>query len=394
MTAASSAPASGRGGGDSGAVRITAVEDACGLDAFIRFPVGLYRGHAGYAAPLADEQRKTLRRDRNPYFQHAEARYWFAHRDGRPVGRISAQIDRLYLDRYVDFTGHFGFLDAIDDRAVFAALTGAAEDWLRARGMRRCLGPFNPSINEECGLLVQGFDAPPMLLMPYAPPYASTRLAEQGYGKARDLIAYDYDLIAARPVARQRLLDQAAAGRARVRQFDMRRYDEEIHLILEIFNDAWSDNWGFVPMTAEEIATVAAAMRPLLRSELVWFAELDGKAVGMIAALPNLAEAIRDLDGRLLPFGWLKLLWRLKVAGVKSARVPLFGVRKALHRTPLGAALALIAIESLRVAITSLGFRRAELSWILEDNMPIRRMIESVGGRAYKTYRIYEKVLA
>lgn len=376
------------------AITVVPVDDRRQLDEFIRLPIELYRGHAGYLANLLGEQLKTLDRRKNPYFRHAEARYWLAIRGGRPVGRISAQVDRLYLERYANATGHFGFIDAVDDAAVFAALTGAAEAWLKGRGMSRCLGPFNLSINEECGLMVSGFDAAPMLMMGYSPAYAGPRMAEQGYVKAKDLISYDYVLAATRPIGGPRWLDKAGRGRVRLRSMDMKRYREELGLILDIFNDAWSDNWGFVPLTVEEIAATAAAMKPILEPRLVWIAEVDGKAASMIVCLPNLYEAIRDLGGRLLPLGWLKLLWRLKVSGLESARVPLFGVRKAYHRSALGSVLILTVIDSLRAAGLRLGYKRAELSWILEDNAAMRRVIEGVGGRAYKTYRVYEKALA
>ena len=375
-------------------VRVEPVTDRPGLDRFIRLPNRLYAGRPGYVAPLLMERRQSLRFDRNAYFQHARAAYWLACRGDRPVGRISAQVDELYLARHADATGQFGLLDAEDDPEVFRALVTAAEDWLRAQGLRRALGPFSLSINEESGLLVEGFEAPAMIMMPYAEPYADARLAEQGYRKAKDLIAYDYDVRGAPPIGGERLIERVGAGdRTRVRCIDLSRYRAELAVLLDIFNDAWSENWGFVPFTEAEITQVGHAMRPLIHRDLAWIAEVDGAPACMAVCLPNLYEAAFDLGGRLLPFGWLKLLWRLKVAGVRTCRVPLMGLRRAHHRTMLGAALIAMVLDSLRAGVVRRGFERAELSWILEDNLPMRRVIEGIGGRAYKTYRVYEKPL-
>ena len=374
------------------ALEILPVRDRRALARFIRLPERLYRGQAGFVAPLRLERRDALSRDKNPYFQHAKARYWLALRNGQAVGRISAQIDRLALERHG--VGHFGCLDAEDDRAVFQALTAAAESWLADEGVARCQGPYSLSINQQCGLLVEGFHEPPMMMMDFAPPYAGPRLAEQGYGKAKDLLAYDYDAASAPPAGAALLGRLTADGRVRLRPMNQARYRDELDVILDIFNDAWSENWGFVPFTEAEIRHVATEMRPILRPEMVWIAELGGEAVAMIVCLPNLAEAIAGLGGKLLPLGWLKLLWRLKVRGLRSGRVVMMGLRKVHHGSPVGAAIVLMLIESLRQSLNGLGYRRAELSWILEDNWRTRRVIEGIGGTLTKTYRIYEKALA
>jgi hypothetical protein len=375
-------------------IRIEPVENRRQLETFIQLPNQLYRGWPGYVAPLLIERRDSLRFDKNAYFQHAEGRYWLAWREGRPVGRVSAQIDRLYLDKYRNATGHFGMLDAEDDLAVFRALLDTAEAWLRARGMERALGPFNLSINEECGLLVEGFEAPPMLMMGFDPPYAATRLEELGYRKAKDLMAYDYDVRATPPIRGEAMLERTTeAHRVRVRPVDMARYRAELATIMDIFNDAWSENWGSVPFTEAEITHIANGMRPLIRPELIWIAEVDDVPACMIVCLPNLYEAIADLNGRLLPFGWAKLLWRLKMRRPRTGRVLLMGIRTAWRRTLLGSALILMVLESLRRGLTKEGLERIELSWVLEDNLPMRRVIESIGGRISKTYRIFEKSL-
>ncbi|HEX5080286.1 MAG TPA: hypothetical protein VFV80_14130 [Geminicoccaceae bacterium] len=376
-------------------IRIEPVAGRRGLETFIRLPNRLYRRWPGYVAPLLIKRRASLRFDKNAYFQHAEGQYWLAWRDGRPVGRISAQIDRLYLDKYRNATGHFGMLDAEDDPAIFGALLATAEDWLRARGMTRALGPFNLSINEECGLLVDGFAAPPMLMMGFDPPYAARRLEEQGYRKAKDLLAYDYDVRATPPIRGEAMLERSSEEhRVRVRPVDMSRYQAELATIMDIFNDAWSENWGSLPFTQAEITNIANGMRPLIRPELIWIAEVDDTPACMIVCLPNLYEAIADLNGKLLPFGWAKLLWRLKMRRPRTGRVLLMGIRTAWRRTLLGSALILMVLESLRRGVTKEGLERIELSWVLEDNLPMRRVIESIGGKVCKTYRIFEKSLA
>jgi hypothetical protein len=314
-------------------------------------------------------------------------------RHGEAVGRISAQIDRLYLERHGGATGHFGLLDAVDDPHVFAGLAGAAEEWLNQRGMRRITGPFSLSINEESGLLVQGFETPPMIMMGHARPYYALHLERLGYTKCKDLFAYLRDLDAPVPVSIRRALDRLKANpRIRLRSLRRSRYRQDLATALAIFNDAWSENWGFVPLTEAEIAHAASSLRPLLREDLVWFAEVDGAPAAMAVMLPNLNEAIADLGGRILPFGWLKLLWRLR-GDLKTARVPLMGVRKDYQSGPMGGALALAVIDALYKAAVRAGFVRIEMSWILEDNWPMRGILERVGCRPYKSYRIYEKAL-
>jgi hypothetical protein len=319
--------------------------------------------------------------------------FWLARRKGRDIGRISAQIDRLAVAARPGI-GWFGLLAAEDDEAVFAALTATAEAWLAERGMNTVQGPFSLSINEEAGLLVDGFETPPMLLMGHDPAYAGRRLEQQGYAKAKDLIAYLYDIRAELPASARALIERPLPAGVTLRRLDMRRYAAEIAALTEIFNDAWSGNWGFVPLTEEETKHLAKAMRPLIRQDLVWFVEVNGEPAAFGVCLPNLNEAMRDLGGSLLPIGWLKLLWRLKVSGVKTARVPLMGVKRKFASGLLGSLMPFLIMDALRRNALRLGFREVELSWILEDNLPMRHINEALGGRPYKTYRVYEKALA
>ncbi len=373
-------------------VTLVPVEGRALLDRFIRLPHRLHRGDPHYIAPLHLERLDALT-PKNPFFSHAEVQFWIARKDGRDVGRISAQIDRQALAVRPDATGHFGLIAAEDDPAVFRALVTEAETWLRARGMRRVLGPFNLNINEETGLLVAGFDTPPMLLMGHDKPYVGARLEELGFAKEKDVFAYLYDMSIELPLSVRRLLNRPLPANIKVRRIDFKRYNEEIHTVTDIFNDAWRNNWGFVPLTEIETDHLAKSLKPLLDPRAAAIVEVGGIPVGFLVALPNLNEAIRDLRGRLLPFGWAKLLWRLKVRGVKTARVALMGVKRSAAQGVTGSLLPFLLIDAVRREGVKLGLTHIELSWILEDNLPMRRINESLGATAYKTYRVYGKSL-
>jgi hypothetical protein len=373
-------------------IEIVPVEGARLLDAFIRLPERLHGDDPNYIAPLHMERKDALTR-KNPFFGHADVQFWLARRDGKIVGRITAQIDHQALSLRPDAPGQFGMIAAEDDPAVFAALLDTAAAWLRERGMKRMQGPFNLNINEEIGLLVDGFDTPPMLLMGHDKPYLAARLDEQGLAKEKDVYAYIYDITTDLPASARRLLNRPLPADITVRQLDFKRYNEEIRTVTDIFNDAWRDNWGFVPLNEIETDFLAKSLKPLLIPRLTSVVERAGIPVGFLIGLPNLNEAIRDLNGKLLPFGWAKLLFRLKLAGVKSARVPLMGIRRSVTHDVIGSLLPFLLIDKVRTEAVKMGYKQVELSWILEDNMPMRRMNESLGGVAYKTYRIYDRAL-
>jgi len=373
-------------------ISVVPVEGRALLDRFIRLPTRLHSDDPHYIAPLHLERLEALT-PKNPLFAHADVQFWIAIKDGRDAGRISAQIDRQALAVRPDATGHFGLIAAEDDPAVFHALVKQAEVWLKARGMQRMLGPFNLSINEQMGLLVAGYETPPMLLMEHDRPYVGARLEEQGFAKEKDVFAYLYDLRVELPASARRRLERPLAKNLKVRRIDLKRYDDEIRTITDIFNDAWKDNWGFVPVSEVETAHLAKSMKPIIEPRLVSIVEQNGEPVGFIIFLPNLNEAIRDLGGRLLPFGWAKLLWRLKVSGLKTARVPLMGVRRSAAHGLMGGLVPYLLIDAVRTQAIQIGYRHVELSWILEDNRSMRAVIESLGAVAYKTYRIYGKPL-
>lgn len=372
-------------------VQIIPVEGRSSLGQFIQVPWSIYHDDPHWVPPLLIERRQFLSPS-NPYFEHARYKSWIAYRGADPVGRISAQIDQLHLERYRDDTGFFGMLEAHDDPEIFSALMTQAETWLRNQGMTRVRGPFNLSINQECGLLVDGFETPPVLMMGHARPYYGYRVEEQGYSKAMDLLAYYVNADFEMTRAMHRIMNWASR-RVRIRQLQKSRLAQDLKLVRDIFEDAWSRNWGFIPFTAEEFHHLGRDLKQLVPPDFVQIAEVDGVPAAMIVVFPNINEIIRDLNGRLLPFGWLKLLWRLKIKFPKTARVPLMGVRREYQKSRLGAALALMVIQAVQVHALRRGVKEVELSWILEDNLGMRTILEGIGGRVYKRYRMYDKQL-
>jgi len=372
-------------------LQIVKVKGRGALNDFIRLPWSLYADDPMWVPPLLLERRMQLS-PKNPYIEHATYCSWMAYRNDKPVGRISAQIDRLYLDRYQNDTGFFGMLEAEDNARTFQTLLNTAESWLRNQGMQRISGPFNLSINQELGLLVDGFDTPPVIMMGHARPYYAHRIEENGYFKEKDLLAYIIDTYFKQPRAMQAIMARAK-NRVETRSLRKSDFKEELNIIRDIFNDAWSQNWGFIPFTDAEFEHLGKDMKLLVDENLVKIAEVDGEPAAFIIVLPNINEVIRDLNGRLLPFGWLKMLWRLKVKYPTTARVPLMGVRCRYHNSLLGAALALMVIAAILEPSMKRGIKEMELSWILEDNIGMRDIIESMNGRVYKTYRIYSKEL-
>ena len=378
-----------------GPLSILPVHAKADLRRFLDVTREVYRDDPLWVQPLTFERLDHLNPKKNPFLRAIEIAYWTVARGTTPVGRISAQINKAHLERYADQTGHFGFFECLDDPVAARLLLETAEIWLRERGMVRIVGPFSLSINDEIGLLVEGYHRPPAMMMPHGRPYYDRLLQDLGYVKAKDLIAYGLDVQAPLPPHAARMVERLrAVDGLTVRHLDMRRYQDEIATIVDVFNDAWAGNWGFIPFGGDEAGYLAKTIRPLVGAENFAVAELHGEPVAMTVTLPDLNEAIEGLDGRLLPFGWLTLLRRLKIGGVERARMPLMGVRRRFHHTRLGAALALAVVVKVKAAAAKRGVVHGELSWILEDNHAMRRMIESMGGVADKTYRLYEKAIA
>ena len=359
---------------------------------FVDIPWALYKQDPCWVPPLKFDRLAQLN-PKHPFFEHAEWQGFLARRDGRPVGRISAQIDRLNAAHGRPELGYFGMIEAPDQPDVFAALFTAAETWLKAHGATQCTGPMNLGINQEVGLLVDGFDTPPYFLMGHALPYYGARIEALGYRKAVDVFAYlmDPDFVIPPAMA---AIEKRLAGRMVVRTIDRKRKDEDLKALCAVFNDAWAHNWGFVPFTEREFLAIGHEMLLLIDDDYIQIAEVDGEVAAFIVLLPNINEVITDLDGRLLPFGWAKLLWRLKVRHPRTARVPLMGVRQRYQRTRLGPGLAFAVIHAGRNAYVARGVKTVEMSWILEDNQGMRNIIETIGGQVSKRYRIYDKSLA
>lgn len=372
--------------------QIRPVVDKATLTDFIRAPWAVYADDPNWVAPLEIERRQALDASQ-PFFAHAQWQGWVGYKAGKPVGRIAAQIDDLYLERYQESTGFFGLLEAIDDPVLFQSLTETAEDWLKGKGMNRILGPFNLSVNQEVGLLVEGFDTPPYFMMGHGRPYYAMHMESCGYRGCQDMLAYlappDFELpkLFARQLRR-------ISGDLVVRELDRSRKSEELAIMRDIFNDAWSENWGFVPFTEAEFNAVGDELMYVVPKDLVMVAEYQGEPAGFIVMVPNVNEAIRDLKGRLLPFGWLKLLWRLKVKFPTTSRVPLMGVRRELQHTSVGPTVAIALIEAVRKNAYRRGVREVETSWVLDSNDGMKKIMEHIGGRISKRYRMFDKALA
>ncbi|MBN7122325.1 N-acetyltransferase [Erwinia billingiae] len=373
-------------------IHIEKVADKRDLKAFIAFPSSLYRDDPNWIDPLFIEREEHLSK-KNPSVEHIEWQAFLAKKDGKVVGRITAQIDSLHRERYGQDTGHFGMIDAIDDPAVFEALFAAAEAWLKSKGAVKITGPFSMNINQESGLLIEGFNTPPSALMTHGKPYYANYLEQQGYSQGIDLLAYwmkrtdlHFEPSLTKLMAQMR-------KKVSIRRLNRKKFAEEMQVLREIFNSGWQNNWGFVPFTEHEFATMGDQLKYLVPDDMIYIAEVDSVPCAFIVGLPNINEAIAGLEGRLFPFGWAKLLWRLKASGVRTARVPLMGVRHDFQFSRMGPIMALLLIEALRDPFAKRNIDALEMSWILESNTGMRTILERIGAVPYKRYRLFEKTL-
>jgi GNAT superfamily N-acetyltransferase len=358
--------------------------------AFIRLPWRIYRDDPHWVPPLLLEVAKVLDPSRHPFHAHADVQYFLARRGRVVVGRIAVFVNHRFNEFHASRIAHFGFFECVNDGEVAEALLEGAADWGRKRGMELLQGPFNFSTNDELhspGVLVDGFQYPPVLLMAHTPPYYAALLEGCGFVKARDLLSY----LAEGTEPPDRLVQ--GVGRLRrskgvvVRPLVLSDLPREIARVKEIYNSAWERNWGFVPMSDAELDHMAASLKPVLDPRLCALAEVQGEPVAFALGLPDLNQVLRHLNGRLLPLGWLKYLWYRR--RIDTLRVLTLGVRPEHRHRGIDAMLILhLYLEGLKA-----GFTRAECSWILEDNLPMRRGLERIGARAYKTYRVYEKPL-
>ncbi len=367
--------------------------------AFVDLPFRLYANDPNWVAPLKDEVHGLLTPGKNPWFGHGEAQLFLAERAGHVVGRISAHIDHLALTQPAEQgmgpgTGNWGLFEA-EDAEVAQALIATAEDWLRAKGMTRALGPLSISIWDEPGLLVKGFDHPPTVMMGHNVAAYQGWIEAAGYRFAKSLRTWDVDISNGFPELVQRIV---AAGernaRIRIRPVNKARFNEEAALILGILNDAWSGNWGFVPLTDAEIAYVGKKLKPIVYEDLIMVAEYDGEPVAFMLVLPDINEKLVSFGGSLFPFNWAKLLWWLRRPKVRTMRVPLMGVLKRLQSSRMASQLAFMMIEYIRRnATANYGASRGEIGWILDDNQGMNAIAEAINSHINKDYWLYDKAL-
>jgi hypothetical protein len=365
-------------------LEISLVQSSADRRDFLSFPYEIYKRDPYWVAPLRLDQEMLFDPAKHPFYLHGTIQCFLARCAGETVGRIAAILDPNYSVFHGEKASFFGFLEMIEDQAVVTGLLTAARSWLHAQGAEVIRGPVNPSTNYECGVLVDGFDSSPRIMMTYNPPYYGPLIEAAGLRKAKDLVAYDLPVAKARADRVQALTDKAASNGVHLRTLRLEDYDNEVELAWGVYNSAWEKNWGFVPMTPAEFRHHGHELKQILIPELAWFAEVDGQAIGFALAIPDINEALHHLRGRLLPFGLFKLLWYKRK--IQYLRVIVLGVKHEFRPTPAAAALYAALIREC----ARLKFRGAECSWILEDNVLMRRSIEALGGTVYKTYRIYE----
>jgi len=372
-------------------VRIEPVTIRRELESFIKFPFKLYRSHPYWVPPLIGERFKHFDPDRNPFYEHAEVQLFRAMRAGKTVGTIAAIADELHVKVWQEPVGFFGEFEVVEDYDVASALLSAARQWLASRGREIMRGPMNLNIVEEVGLLIDGFDGRPVIMMTYNPPYYQTFMERYGLIKAKDLYAYIVDIASFGPnlenlpprVSRVARIARERYG-VQVRPLDFGRFEEEVELVKPIYNEAWSENWGALPLTDREFTALANSLRQIADPALVYLGFIDGRAVGCFLGLPDYNQVAYHLNGRLFPIGWAKFLWyRRKITGFRAWAM---GVLEE-HR--LKGIEALFYEEVSRAAVRK-GYQWVEMSWILEDNYKISRAIETLGGKIYRTYRIYD----
>jgi hypothetical protein len=386
-------------GGSGGSVQVRPVNDKKAQEVFLRVPWSLgMKNDPNWVPPLLDDYRRTLDPARSLFLDHGEIACFTAFERDVPVGRISAQIDRCFDAQWPSDPGvaYFGFFDCKNDTAVARALFAAAEGWARGRGRKLLRGPFTPDPKGECGVLVEGFEHPPRIGMAYNPPYLGPLVESVGYRKVKDLWGWWYTANSPIDPLTKKLAERTRAlPNVKVRPMDIKQLEREVEIVREVYNEAWSENWGFVPFTAPELKLYATEYKLFIDPEIALVAEVDGKAAAICFAIPDVNELIKDFDGELMkrPLNLAKLLWRLKFARPKAARLILLGIKAEFRASRKYGALAAVLYEEVAVRGSRRGYVGGELGWTLEDNDAINRGIERMGARKYKTYRIYEKAL-
>jgi len=368
-----------------GDVTVEQVRSRQDMKAFLRLPWHIYRGDAHWVPPLIRDVRFKLDRDQHPFFEHAKMELFLARQGTEPMGRIAAIVDDRHNEFHHERTGSFGMFECVEDYEVASSLLSEAERWCREQGMNRIRGPLNLSMNDECGCLVEGFDSAPVIMMPYNPQYYLSFFERFGLVKAKDLYAYlKNDIGVASRI--EKLVERVKKKEnVTVRPINMSRLQQELEIIIDIYNSAWKLNWGFVPMTRNEMLLMARELKPIVEPELVLIAEVDGQPAGVSITVPDVNQVLKRLNGRIWPIGFLKFLYfKKKITGLRAL---VFGMKKGYR---LKAISAVLYYETEKAG-ARLGYRWCEMSWNLEDNTLINNFDEAVGGRLYKKYRIYEK---
>lgn len=356
------------------------------LEEFIQFPEFIYAGDPRFALRLRRELREQFS-SKNPFFRHAEARYFLARNNGRTIGRVAGILNQRHVDFHRETAGFFGFFESVNDPAVSCALLDAASVFLRDRGMTIMRGPMNFSTNEECGFLIEGFEEAPMLMTPYNLPYYNGLMEEYGMQKAKDLNAFIYSVRERLPEKVLRVAAIAEKRGIKVRQVRKERFSEEMEVFREVYNAAWQRNWGFIPLTDEEIRFLGDQLRQIVVPELTLIAEDNDTPVGFMGLLPDFNVVLRKMHGRLTPVSLVKALYYSR--RITDLRLLLLGIKKDYRNRGVDALLFREGFEGVHKG----GYKRVEFSWVLEDNIPVNRIVEMVGGRLYKRYRIYEKAI-
>ncbi len=377
-----------------GGVTIQLVRTRGELKRFVKLPFALHRDHPQWVAPLIFERMEFLNRDKNPYFEHAEAEYFLAERDGEPVGRITAQVDARWDEFQGGSDAMFGFFEAANDPEVAAALLGAATEWARSKDRSRILGPMDFTTNDEIGILIEGFERRPMILELWHPPYYQELVEAEGFEKAMDVLMWELQFGDLKEGERFDPEIHAAAEKAlggegiTIRNMHKRDIAAEVRRFTDVYNEAWGDNWGFVPITDAEVDFQAKNLKQVLDEDWAYIAEKDGEAVGAALTLPDINQVMAKMNGRLLPLGWAKFL--LGKRRIDQLRVFVLGVKPAYRHTGVAAGLYL---KHLETAARPGAIGGGEMGWILENNGPMNRAMEGMGGKVVKRYRIYERAL-
>lgn len=368
-----------------GGIEVVAVDNKKALKEFVELPYTLYGDDPYWVPPLRIAVKELLDRGKHPFYANAEAEFYLARRDGRVAGRVAAILDRNHNRFHEEDTGFFGFFESVNDPAVASALLGRARQWVSGRGAKVMRGPVSPSTNYECGMLVEGFDSSPMIMMTYNPRYYPELMEQAGLRKAKDLYAYlsNANTIEMRKIERVAERSLATTG-VRVRPINMKDFDGDVARVWDVYCAAWSRNWGFIPMTREEFVQMGKEMKQILKPELVLIGEVGDRVVGFALALPDINQALKPAGGRLFPTGLLKILYYQRL--IHNVRVLALGVVEEYRASGLSAGFYATLVRNAR----KLGYGDCEMSWILEDNVLMNRSLEVMGAKRYKTYRIYE----